>query len=184
MSSKWNIKGNSDHSNINLLNQNNASVWKKAIITSVALSMITFNLAFASEDIESLDKIYHVYLEDTYIGAVSDEEKVKKVIKAKENEASSKFQDYEVDASALVSIVPEQVFSYKTNDNETLEKLNQVLEVQTDAYALEVNGQPVAYLKNQKDYELTLEKLKLEYVPEEKLKQLESNKQSNTKLKP
>ena len=109
---------------------------------------------------------------------------VKKVIKAKENEASSKFQDYEVDASALVSIVPEQVFSYKTNDNETLEKLNQVLEVQTDAYALEVNGQPVAYLKNQKDYELTLEKLKLEYVPEEKLKQLESNKQSNTKLKP
>ena len=68
MSSKWNIKGNSDHSNINLLNQNNASVWKKAIITSVALSMITFNLAFASEDIESLDKIYHVYLEDTYIG--------------------------------------------------------------------------------------------------------------------
>lgn len=185
MSSKWNFKGNSDHSN--LLNQNNTSLWKKAIVTSIALSTITFNLAFASEgDIESVNKIYHVYVEDHYIGAVSDEQKVQKIIEAKEKEASLKYHDENVDASSLVSIVPEQVFSYQTNDTETLEKLNQQLEVQTDAYALEVNGKPVAYVKNQKAYEDTIYKLKLAYVPEEKLKELETNNQSanKPKLKP
>ena len=70
-----------------------------------------------------------------------------KIIEAKEKEVSSKYKDYEVDADALVTIVPEQVFSYKTNDSETLKTLI-TIRIQTDAYAFEVNGEPVLYLKN------------------------------------
>ncbi|MFC5543029.1 M23 family metallopeptidase [Ureibacillus sp. FSL K6-3587] len=178
MNTKWKIGHHSSH-NVSLLNQHKNGLLVKAFVTAVLLSTITFNLAFANEgDVGSIDKIYHVYLEDKYIGSVSDEKKVKKVIEAKEKEASEKYKGYEVDADALVTIVPEQVFSYKTNDSETLKMLDEQLEVQTDAYAFEVNGKAVLYLKNKEDYEETLKKLKLQYVPEEKLKVFEESKGS------
>lgn len=184
MNTKW--KKN-HHSNHNLSLQNRYGVL--IIVIAVILSTITFNLAFASEgDLKSIDKIYHIYIEDNYIGAVSDEKKVEKIIEAKEKEASEQYKGYEVDADALVTIVPEKVFSYKPNDDETLKALNEQLEVQTDAYALQVNGKPVLYLKNKEDYEQTIKKLMLQYVPEEKLKAFEQSKnatenQSNQPLK-
>lgn len=167
---------NSNH-NISLLNQNKYGIIKKATMTALLLSAVSFNLAFANEDqIDSIDKIYHVYLEDEYIGTVSDDSKVKKIIDAKEKEASSIFAEYEVDAESLVTVVPEQVFSYKTNDTETLKKLNEKLEVQTDAYAIVLDGEPIVYLKNEEDYKQTIKELKLLYIPEEKLKEFDEKK--------
>lgn len=184
MNTKWD---KNRHSNHNLGHQNKYGVLISLI--AVFLSTITFNLAFANEgDLKSIDKIYHIYIEDRYIGAVSDEKKVDKMIEAKEKEASEQYKGYEIDADALVTIVPEKVFSYKPNDDETLKALNEQLEVQTDAYALEVNGTPVLYLKNKEDYEQTIKKLMLQYVPEEKLNAFEQLKdatenQSNQPLK-
>src|SRR5690606_13730647 len=40
----------------------------------------------------------------------------------------------------------------------------------------------ILYLKNKKDYEETIKKLKLQYVPKEKLKELEQSKSSNKQL--
>ncbi|MED3763604.1 M23 family metallopeptidase [Ureibacillus sp. FSL K6-8385] len=178
MKTKWKI-GRLNSQNVSLLEQHKYGTLIKAFVATVILSTVTFNLAFANEgDIDSVDKIYHVYLEDEYIGSVSDEKKVKEVIKEKEKEASANYPGYEVDADELVTIVPEQVFSYETTDSDTLKTLKKQLEVQTDAYALYVNGEPVLYLKNKEDYEETLKKLKLQYVPEEKLKKFEQSKNS------
>lgn len=179
MNTKGNTDRNSNH-NINLLNDNKFGIFKKVAVTALLFLVVSFNLAFANEDsTNSIDKIYHVYLEDEYVGTVSDDTKVKKIIEAKEKEASLIYTEYEVDAESLVTLVPEQVFSYKTNDEETLNKLTKELEVQTDAYALKVDGVPMIYLKNEKDYEETIKLLKLQYVPEEKLKELEENKDAD-----
>lgn len=183
MNAKWNTGRDGSH-NLSLLNQNNKyGILKKVLFAAVLLLTVSFNLAFANEgNIESIDKIYHVYLEDEYIGSVSDENKVRKIIEDKEKEVSLLYKDYEIDADSLVTIVPEQVFSYKTNDSETLKTLSEQLEPQTDAFALQVDGEPILYLKNKKDYEETIKKLKLQYVPEEKLKELEQSKSSNKQL--
>lgn len=163
-----------------LRNRKKYGLLVKIFIASLVLATISFKAAGAKE-IESINKIYHVYLGDEYIGTVSDDKKVKKIIAAKEQEARIKYKDYRVDADSLVTIVPEQVFSYKTNDSETLKKLKEQLEVQTDAYALEIDGLPILYLKNREDYEKTIRKLILQYVPEEKLEEFEQSKNSDKK---
>lgn len=184
MSSKWNIKRDfTKHHQLSLL-QNKRGIIKKAAITAVLLSSVTFNLAFANEsdNIESLDKIYHVYVGDKYIGAVSDEKAINKIIKTKENEASNQFKGFSVDANSSISLIPEQVFSHETNDAETLDKLNKELVVQADAFAFKVDGKAVTYVKDVKDYEETIRQLKLQYVTEQQLNQLDINKRSSKEL--
>ena len=79
MNTKWNTGRDGSH-NLSLLNQNNKyGILKKVLFAAVLLLTVSFNLAFANEgNIESIDKIYHVYLEDEYIGSVSDEEQSEK----------------------------------------------------------------------------------------------------------
>jgi murein DD-endopeptidase MepM/ murein hydrolase activator NlpD len=184
MSSKWNKKRDFTKQQTNSLFQNHKGMIKTAAVSAILLSSVTFNLAFAkgSEDKGTLDKIYHVYLAKNYIGAVSNAEAVEAIVKEKEKEAKSEFTEFTVDAESSISIVPEQVFSYKTNDQEVLSILNEQLVAKADAYALSVEGQPVVYLKDQNDYEETIRLLKLQFVTEEQLAELESNKQTNETL--
>lgn len=176
MSSKWNIKRDFTKHQFLSLEQNKVSIMKKTAVTAVLLSTVTFNLAFANESKpnESLDKIYHVYVDNNYIGAVSNEDTISEAIQTKEQEASTKFEGFDIDAGSNVTIIPEQVFSYQTNDAETLAKLQGELGVETEAYALEVDDQPIAYFKDQKDFEEALRLLKLEFVTEEQLQQVEN----------
>ncbi|KGR79858.1 M23 family metallopeptidase [Ureibacillus manganicus] len=184
MSSKWNKKRDFAKQNTTSLLQNHRGMIKTATVTAILLSSVTFNLAFAkgSEDKGSLDKIYHIYLAKNYIGAVSNADAVENIIEEKEKEAKSKFKEYSVDAQSSISIIPEQVFSYKTNDQEVLNTLKEQLVAKADAFALSVNGQPVVYLKDSSDYEKTIKLLKLQFVTEEQLTQLESYKQNGQPL--
>lgn len=47
--------------------------------------------------------------------------------------------------------------------------------VEAESYALQIDGQPVLYLKNQADYKETLRLLKLQYVTEDELQKYEAN---------
>ncbi|SOC08186.1 murein DD-endopeptidase MepM/ murein hydrolase activator NlpD [Ureibacillus xyleni] len=176
MSSKW--KSKKDFSmKYTSLDSKKKKIIKKIALTAALLSTVTFNLAFANgeESKETINKIYHVYLGDTYIGPVSSEEAVTEIVEQKEQEASLQYKNMEVDASSDVSLVPEHVFSFDTNDSSTLEKLNTELEVQTPAYALQIDEEPVAYFKDEQDFEEAIRQLKLEYVTEKQLQQLENN---------
>ncbi|MFJ1245066.1 hypothetical protein ACEXP9_21005, partial [Bacillus amyloliquefaciens] len=81
---------------------------------------------------DSLQKIYHVYIDNNYIGPVSNEEAVSEVIQTKEKEASTQFKEFDIEAGTNVTVIPEKVFSYQTNDSETLEKLQEELAVETE----------------------------------------------------
>lgn len=152
-------------------------------ITGALLSTITLNVAFANnKENESLDKIYHVYVEDTYIGPVSDKESLDQVIETKKLQAEEQYKELATNGEANVTLVAEQVFTYKANDSSTLSKLNEQLEVQVNAYAIQVNGKPVAYVKNSNDYEETLRLFKLQFITEEQLTQLEQAKQTTEQL--
>lgn len=152
---------------------------KKVAFTTLLFSTVTFNSAFANDGTTSMDssieKIYHVYVGDTYIGIVSDEEAVNKIIETKEQQAKALYKDFQIDASSNVTLIPEQVFSSQTDDSETLAKLDKEMVVEAESYALQINGQPVIYLKDQADYEATIRLLKLQYVTEQQLKQFEAN---------
>ncbi|MFY3792543.1 peptidoglycan DD-metalloendopeptidase family protein [Ureibacillus sp. MALMAid1270] len=184
MSSKWNKKRDFTKEQTTSLLQNHKGMIKTAAVSAILLSSVTFNLAFAkgSEDKGSLDKVYHIYLSENYIGSVSNPDAVEDIIKEKETEAKTQFKQFSVDAESSISIIPEQVFSYNTNDQEVLTALKEQLVAKAEAYALNVNGQPVVYLKDVNDYEKTIRLLKLKFVSEEQLAQLEASKASGEPL--
>lgn len=176
MSSKWNINGDFTKKQTISLKSSKSNIFKKAVITTLLFTTLSSSHAFADEtSANTFEKIYHVYLGDTYIGAVSNEETVTEMIETKVQEAKAVYKDYNLDGTSNVTIIPEQVFSYETDDATTIEKLNEDMIIEAESYALKIEGQPVIYLKNQADYEETIRLLKLQYVTEAELQQYESN---------
>lgn len=172
MSSKWNFKKINNNENIQLLH--NTSIFRKTAITIVLLTSVSFNLAFASDKTpKNIEKIYHVYVGDTYIGAVSDEKEIEKAIESKEEEISKQFSQYKLDGAANVKVVPEQVFSYETSDSQTLDKLKEELVIHAEAYAVQVDGNVVAYVQNEQTFNEAIRLLKLDFISEKELKQFE-----------
>lgn len=173
MSSSWSRKEKNSTFTYNF-----SSIKKISIIT-VLMTSLTFDVGFAKENHnEDLNKIYHVYVGNKYIGAVSNENAIEEIIASKEKGASQQYKELSIDASSTVKIIPEKVFSNQTKDVEILEKLEQSLVVQAPSFTLSVDGEPVVSLKDAKDYEDTIRMLKLQYVSQQELNSLYVNQQS------
>ncbi|MGE7691031.1 peptidoglycan DD-metalloendopeptidase family protein [Lysinibacillus sp. NPDC097214] len=173
MSSSWSRKGKNSRFTYNF-----SSIKKISIIT-VLMTSLTVNVGFAKENHnEDLNKIYHVYVGNKYIGAVSNEKAIEEIIASKEKEVGQNYKELSIDASSSVKVIPEKVFSNQTKDVEILEKLEQSLVVQSPSFTLSVNDKPVVSLKDAKDYEDTIRMLKLQYVSQQELNSLYVNQQS------
>lgn len=163
-----------------LMNRHNGKL-KMTAIFALLVSTVTFNLGFANEtDKEQFAKIFHVYVADTYIGSVADEATVEEVLLNKEREASKKYDDLKVDASAEVKIIPEQVFTVDANEEETIKSLQEALIIQAQAYSLQVEETVVASLKDKADFEAVIDGLKLQYITQYQLNKLKNNSTSDS----
>lgn len=161
----------------------NFSSFKKASIVAVLMTSLTINMGFAKEyNKENLNKIFHVYVGNEYIGAVSDEKAIQEIIASKEKVASQQFKGLSIDASSAVKIIPEQVFANETKDAETLSKLEQSLVAKSDAFTLLVDHKPVVSLENTEAYEKTVQLLKLQYVSQQELDKLAETQQAINNL--
>ncbi|MDN4494130.1 M23 family metallopeptidase [Ureibacillus aquaedulcis] len=176
MSSKWNISGDFTKKQSISLNFKPSHIFRKAAMATLLFTAMSSTNAFADETSASgIEKIYHVYVGDTYIGAVSNEEAVTEIIQTKEQEVQKLYQDYNLDGGSNVTLIPEQVFSYETDDAATLSKLKEENIVEADSYAIQIDGKPVVYLKDQADFNKTMRLLKLQYVTEAELQKYEAN---------
>lgn len=178
MSSSWHKKEENNRSTYNF------SSLKKVSIIAVLMASFAINVGFTKENNhkEALNKIYHVYVNNEYMGAVSNEEAVREIIASKEQQASNQYKDLLIDANSAVKIIPEQVFSNETKDAETLANLEQTLVAQSPAFALLVDNKPIAYLQDANAYEETIRLLKQQYVSPQQLDDLLANQQSLNEL--
>lgn len=178
MSSKWN-KISFKKPNTNFFNRQNGKL-KMAAIGALLISTVSFNLAFAKETdhTNTFNKIYHVYVANNYIGAVADEAAIQEVVAQKEQEVSIQYKGFAVDAGASVKIVPEQVFQVDTKDAETIEQLKEVIIVKAEAQAIQVNGKVIAYVKDEADFDATVDTLKLQYISQRDLDKLNASPSS------
>lgn len=185
MRSKWNKIDFNKKNNVSLFNRHGGR-FKKVAVLAILLSSLTLNLGFAKEIEEknTFEKIYHVYVADSYIGAVSDESVIQQLVEEKEKEASIQYGKLSIDGDSNISVIPEQVFKVESNDSETLEKLQEAIVVEAQAYSLQVNGEPIAYLKDQNDYKEVLNSLKLQYVSPQELANVNARQLSNEQLPP
>jgi murein DD-endopeptidase MepM/ murein hydrolase activator NlpD len=165
---------------LSLKNRHNSKL-KMAAVLALIVSTVTFNLGFANEaDKEEFEKIFHVYVADAYIGAVANEASIQQLVEQKEQDASMQYKDYTIDAGSDITIVPEQVFTVDTEEQETLTKLEEVITVQAQAYSLQVGGTVVASLKDQDDFKAVIDGIKLQYISQQQLNELEARASSNS----
>ncbi|MBK3496796.1 M23 family metallopeptidase [Viridibacillus sp. YIM B01967] len=156
-----------------------------ATIATLLISVFTLNIGYANAQQDSqLHKIYHIYMKDQYIGAVSNEKSIDTLIDDKVKKVSTHYKNLSLKATSDLSIVSEQVFLENTNDEDTLEKLDDVLTIEASAFALLIDGKVAAYVKDIDAYEETIRQLKLQYISPKELKVLNAMEDSHIPLPP
>lgn len=133
----------------------------------------TANFAQASEK-EEIQTIYHIYSDSKYIGMVSDEEKLEQLKQEKIEEVATQFEDFALTVGSNLSVIPERVFSAKTNDNKVIEELQDILSVETEATGIQVNDELALFVKDQESYDSVIRELKLQSVSEAELDAFET----------
>ncbi|MFJ7725862.1 peptidoglycan DD-metalloendopeptidase family protein [Neobacillus sp. NPDC097160] len=150
---------------------------KTTVITAMAASVIAFSngpVAFATSS--KLTTIYHVYLNGTYIGNVTDKDVINKIIDEKVNTAKSSFKNADLKIGSQVKYIPEQVFRTAATNQETVQTIKDTFQVQAEASAIVIDGKPVVYLDNEDTAKEVMKKFKLQYVSEEQLTELVARK--------
>ncbi|WP_102264732.1 M23 family metallopeptidase [Mesobacillus jeotgali] len=160
---------------------------KKSIMAAVTVAALSFgagNAALAADS--DLTTMYHVYVNNKFVGTVTDKAQVEQLVEDKLASVEKEYEDLDVELGLDVSFVPEQVFSSAANANtsEVLEVLKDELTVQAEASALVINEKPIAYVKDQEAANEVLKTLMLQYITEEELAEVESRKESPNLLLP
>ncbi|WP_433959600.1 peptidoglycan DD-metalloendopeptidase family protein [Cytobacillus horneckiae] len=149
---------------------------KKTAITAFTAGMITFaggTAALANNDFQT---VYYVYIGDQYFGTVNNPQMIENMI-AEELEMHGKSYDgLTMALGSEVSFIPEKLFTKDSviNDEEISEELMQEITIKAEAAAIEVNGEPIAYVKDKEQAETVLKELKLEYLSENEWEELEN----------
>ena len=158
---------------------------KTTVITAMAASVIAFSngpIAFALSS--NSTKIYHVYLNGTYVGNVTDKNVVNKLIAEKVDTARKSFTNVDLKIEPQVQYIPEQVINSTANNQETVNHFNNIFQLEAESSAIMIDGTPVVYLDNKDSAEEVIRKLKLQYVSELQLDELEARSKQKDEVLP
>lgn len=162
-----------------------ANTVKKTIVATIVISTISIHTAFADTNKHTkLKTIYHVYINNNYLGTVSDKDRVEEFINNKLETVKEKYKEYDFTLKPdEIVFVPEQTFRSQSEGNEeVLSEVEEQYQIHVEAVALKIDGKVVTYLENLDKVDEALRQLKLKYVSEKELKKIEELKKSNKKL--
>jgi murein DD-endopeptidase MepM/ murein hydrolase activator NlpD len=150
---------------------------KTAVMTAFAASALVFSSMSASAaGTFKLTTVYHVYHDQQYIGTVSDKEVVEKIVEEKAAEFKEATKDLNVEFGSDIEYIKEQVFHSTANDTKTAQDLENVIQLQAEASSIIIDGKPVVFLENNDRAEEVINSLKLTYVTQAQLDELEARK--------
>ncbi|WP_084820309.1 M23 family metallopeptidase [Mesobacillus campisalis] len=149
-----------------------------AAMAVTALTVGTGNIAAAEKT--DLTTVYHVYVENKFVGTVADKGQVETLLEEKTAAMEEIYEGIELEAGKELSYVSEQVFQSvsQADSDEVIQKLDSELSIQANAYALVIGEKEVAYVKDQESAEKVIRSLKLDYVTEEQLAELEERQKN------
>lgn len=163
---------------------------KKTALTFLSVAAISFAAeisAHADSNTDKLTTVYYVYVDKQYIGTVTDKHVIEGLVHSKLKEAQTAKENLKLSLNAEVTYVPEQVFRANSvaNNSEVADEVMKEIQVQAEASAIIIDGQPVAYVQNADQANEVMKKLKQRYVSEEELNAVEARKTAdNTTLPP
>lgn len=148
-------------------------------LASVSLGMASLDRVSADSKKDS-NTVYYVYLEDEYVGMISDKDIIEKLKDKKISEFKNVMdKKYKLTVGSDLTLIPEQVGSgAKTNDREVIKKLDEQLAVEAEATAIVLDGKAAVYVLDKKTAEKVIEALTLRFVSKEELEQLKKTKEA------
>lgn len=157
---------------------------KKVAFTSLVASSLALGIASNPLASEGLTTVYYVYLNNQYIGTISDKDVLKEVVQEKSEQFQKTYQNYDLALESQLSYIPEQVFRSSANDESVKETLQNELKPQIDAAAVAIGDTSVIYVENEQFAQEVINGLKLKYVTKEQLQELELRKKVPTSSLP
>ena len=158
------------------------SMLKKVGITACIGLSLTITTVHADQN-DTLEEIYHVYVDGKHIGKIDDKTVIKNVMESKIEEREKDYDGFSVTIGEEVSFVPERVFSPAYNNHKVSSQLRDDLSVKAEAVELKIADQSVGYFKDQETAEDVLETYKAKYIDEDILKNLSAKENSNPEYK-
>ncbi|WP_419954860.1 peptidoglycan DD-metalloendopeptidase family protein [Neobacillus niacini] len=150
---------------------------KTAVMTAFTASTLFISSVSASAAGSiKLTTVYHVYHNQQYIGTVSNKEVVEKIVEEKADQFQESTKDLNLEFGSDIEYIKEQVFHSTANDTKTIQDLESVIQLQAEASSIVIDGQPVAFLENQETAEDVINRLKLNYVTQAQLDEVEARK--------
>lgn len=151
-------------------------------VQAVFLSLILFFTIFPQgqpkvEAVQSkLGKVFHIYLDEDYLGKINDLSIIDLVIEEKLAEVERK--DLPLFIAEDITYIPEQSFNPRYNNEETRKTLHNLLTVNVNAFALEIDGEVIGYFETEEMIDDLLQAYKLNFVEKKDLNQLKQKENS------
>lgn len=169
-----------ENSNNRMNTRKKWSMLKKVAITACVGLSLTFTTVHADND-ESLETIYHVYVDGKHIGEVDDKNIVTDFLDTKVTNKALEFEDLSMDIDEKVSLVSERVFDPTYNNKEVANILKDELSVKAEAVGFKIGDDSVGYFKDQKTANKALKSYKTKYVDKKVLEKLANKQQDQSK---
>lgn len=160
---------------------------KKSIVSALTVSALTLGTGHLIAAANSqLTTFYHVYIQNEYIGTVEDIAEVELFIEKKNESLEEQYKGVEFELGDDFSYIPEQVFhsSSAVEANEVIDLLDTKVNFMAKAYALVIDGKEVAYVSDEESAQKVLRELKLEFVTEDQLAEVEARKADSSESIP
>lgn len=153
---------------------------KAMLITTIALSSMSFQQVAAAEENDKIETIYHVYNKEQLLGTISETDKqvLDQHLAAKIEEVKKQYPDKALELDQDVSFIEENVFNSAGTYTSALETLKNEVQVEAKAAALVMDGQEVAYVANRAVAEQLIRQFVLQHVTADELAQYEQNGQT------
>ena len=160
-----------------------SSKGKGIILLMVSVILVLAGNRVTAAGISETTTIQHVYLNDEFVGSVTDETEIENIVADKVEEAQEEYPDYTFDKDTQLKFVPEEVFDEDVKEDQAVKVIQDQLNVKAEAYEIDIDNQAVAYVASKEDAEDVLEKITLLYVNEEEYAEYESGKKDADSLK-
>lgn len=138
----------------------------KCMVFLCAFMMISSSVAAADTKLET---VFHVYMDDQYVGTVSNKSVIENAVEKLINEQQDSYKDFNLQLGNKLTYISEQVFRSNADNNAVVKKVEELATVKVAAAAIVVDGKAIAYVKDSKDAEQVINELKLQYVSKEDL---------------
>lgn len=143
---------------------------KKTAISTAVVATLAIGTVSADSGINT---VYHVYVNGERLGTVDSKQVVEDYIEKRQNQLLAEQPDINVGLDDNVVYISEKVFRPVVNNKEVLNKLSENLEIVAEAYAIVINDEAVAFVDSKEKADEVLRSMKLKYVSEEVLTELE-----------